>query len=93
MARITQFQTLLSGRPVDRRTDCQQRVPLELNSRELGLCGFGATVFGDIVSHPLETIKTMQQSVGQYCRRFHVHKLNASLSFTDRLPKDYIGRT
>lgn len=36
----------------------------QLDGRELGLCGFGATLLGDIVTHPLGTIKTLVQSSG-----------------------------
>jgi hypothetical protein len=62
-AGIISCPALFASWPVDH---APQHVPLELSSRELSLCGFGATVFGDIVTHPLGTIKTMQQSVGKY---------------------------
>lgn len=38
---------------------------MQLNALELCLCGAMATIFGDFVMHPVDTIKIMQQSAGQ----------------------------
>jgi hypothetical protein len=37
---------------------------IRLNAFELCLCGAFATAFGDIVMHPLDTIKVLQQAGG-----------------------------
>lgn len=37
-----------------------------LNALELCLCGAIATIIGDFVMHPIDTIKITQQTAGRY---------------------------